>query len=482
MAENLTEVSNLTQGQGKIVAEDNSRRKFHRVSLKLKLEYNGHLYSVRDWSVGGVAIESFDPGLSIGDVVNIRVVLPMPDSQLFVQMPVRVCNNRGSVTGCEFHNLNPRQKRILRHYVEMALEGQLQSVDDMIAITTAPVIASPIDEALTFTELEKNAIEKNFRRKSYVTIAMAVVIAAVFLLSILYVTIFRIERVGVAVGSLESITSTGEGVVKRAYNLEVGTFVRVGDPLFELDSSGLRAQLAEIESELAQFESQVIGDKNLVAQSGRLLAEMKRRVNRRAVEYEHAKQLYGSKLISLTDITRLEDKLLEARESYQIERARVLSQQTPTVNAVALSKERTRLFETKQSISEQLDARTVRANVSGKIVSINFDEGMYIEPQDVVAVIDKNVEPVVSMRLLSEDALRLTVGTPVRIYAPVLGDYFDAHVTDIGYAAFKLDSTVTDEVKQGETLVRIAFDDKRIRLPPNSRVKVWIQTFKWPWE
>lgn len=469
--------------QGQVVAEDNSRRKFHRVSLTLKLEFKGQLYSVKDWSVGGVGIESFDPDVQIGDVVNVRVVLPMPDSQLFVQMPVRICNVRGYVTGCEFHNLNPRQKRILRHYVEMAVEGQLQSVDDMIAITTAPVIASPIDEALTFTELEKNAIEKNFRKKSIVTIAMAVAVAAVFILSIIYVTVFRIERVGVAVGSLEGVTSTGEGVVTVAHHIPVGSYVDKGEVLLELDSTEVKSRLAELDAQLAAFENQTGGGiSDTSAQNRRLLSELGRRVNSRYKEYLNAKRLYDEQLIHKADLSRIEDKLFDARQAFEKEKIRLMGTRVVGLDKASIAQERAVLEQMRASLLNQLNLLSVKAPAAGKLVSVNYDEGLYVQRQDVIAVIDRDVEPVVSMKLLSEDALRLTIGMPVRIYAPVLGDYFDGHVTDIGYAAFKADSTVTEEVKQGETLIRIAFDDTSVRLPPNSRVKVWIRTFKWPWE
>jgi multidrug resistance efflux pump len=461
-----------------VVAEDNSRRKFHRVNLAMNLEYLGKIYRVRDWSVGGVAIEGFDTSLQPDAIIEARIILPMPDSQIFVRVHLRICIHKGGVTGCEFYKPNPRQKRILRHYVEMAVEGRLQNVDDLIAITTAPMIESPIDEALTFSELEKNSIESEFRKKSIVTVSLAISFAIVMVIAIFYVTLFRIEKIGIAVGSLGSVSAGSAGRVADIYQDHLNAKVSRGTPLFAFDSSELDGEIAALQARIAQLNADAASQLQSVAGNQSLLGSLQSRVRSASRELEAGKALFQQQLIDRTSLAQLEDRLNDSRMAYERERVKSMGSVLAGSSGYdPIADEIARLGQDLERLQQSKEQRVVRAPEDGKLISVNYHMNQFLERQDVVALIEKDIAPFVSIRLLSDEAIKLSVGMDARIYAPVLGEYFDGVISDIGYAAFDTSSTLKDEVKQGETLVRIDFRDRAIRLPPNARVKVWIRTF-----
>lgn len=462
-----------------VVAEDNSRRKFHRVNLPMNLEYKGKIFRVRDWSVGGVAVEAFDGPTEPDTILDAHVVLPMPDSQISVRVKLRVCATKNGITGFEFHEPNPRQKRILRHYVEMAVEGRLQNVDDLIAITTAPMIASPIDEALTFTELEKNSIESEFRKKSIVTISLAISFVIVMIVAIFYVTMFRIEKVGIAVGSVSSVTAGVAGRVAEIYQDRQNAMVARGAPLFSFDSGQINSDIANIKARMAQLTAEAAGLQRSSNGSLAVLNALQRQLQGARDEYRSGQRLFEEQLISRNDLRQLEERMNDARVAWERERVKALgavSREDGSFDPVA--DEKVRLQHELDRLELDKERLTVRAPEDGRLININYSLNNFLERKDVVALIEKDVAPFVSIKLLSEEAIKLAVGMEARIYTPVLGEYFDGVISDIGYAAFDTTTTLKDEVKQGETLVKIAFKDSSIRLPPNSRVQVWIRTFR----
>ena len=51
-----------------------------------------------------------------------------------------------------------------------------------------------------------------------------------------------------------------------------------------------------------------------------------------------------------------------------------------------------------------------------------------------------------------------------------------ARVAAVGYSSVNGQATVSQEASLNETIIRLDFVDDDIRLPANTRVKVWIRT------
>ena len=100
-----------------------------------------------------------------------------------------------------------------------------------------------------------------------------------------------------------------------------------------------------------------------------------------------------------------------------------------------------------------------------------------IDPNDVMVLIEKNSPPNVLLKLLTEDALKIKIGMEASVYAPTTDTEYDAKVVAVGYSSVNSQATVTQEASLNETIVRLEFVDKHVRLPANTRVQVWIRMF-----
>ena len=75
-----------------------------------------------------------------------------------------------------------------------------------------------------------------------------------------------------------------------------------------------------------------------------------------------------------------------------------------------------------------------------------------------------------------DDALKLKLGMPATVYVPFEDRRYLATVSAVGLAAVNAASLPTMEGGLNETLIKLEFDDKRVRLPANARVNVWVRT------
>ena len=123
--------------------EPNYARKAQRVDLPLLVQINGKSYKAKDWSLSGVGILDLEITFEKDRKIDCMLVLPLQDAHFSLPASIVIKNVRGNITGCEFADLAPRNKRVLRRFIELAIEGQLDNVEDLIAVYSEPVI-SPI--------------------------------------------------------------------------------------------------------------------------------------------------------------------------------------------------------------------------------------------------------------------------------------------------------------------------------------------------
>jgi hypothetical protein len=86
------------------------------------------------------------------------------------------------------------------------------------------------------------------------------------------------------------------------------------------------------------------------------------------------------------------------------------------------------------------------------------------------------------LRVPNDDAVKLRIGMPAQIYVPFEDRKYTARVAAVGLAATTASAAVLNqEVDQSETLVKLDFQDAKVRLPANARVNVWIRNPALPW-
>ena len=98
-----------------------------------------------------------------------------------------------------------------------------------------------------------------------------------------------------------------------------------------------------------------------------------------------------------------------------------------------------------------------------------------------MVLLEADITPSVLLRVPNDDALKLKLGMPAQIYVPFEDRKYTATVSAVGLTAATAAAAVIQEGGANETLVKLDFEDKKVRLPANARVNVWIRNPGLPW-
>lgn len=459
---------------GLVVEELNYQRRSHRVNIPLVVEIDSKVYRAHDWSVDGIGIKDLGLPLNINDTVLARVVLPMPDAQVTVDVTLSFRGTHKDVYGFEFMDLGSNVRRMLRHYIELAVDGKLSNIEDLVSVATTPGVVSPIRDALTLTDLEREGILQQFKKKSLISITAGILFALTVIAVLFYNTTYRIATTGLVTGNLEQVTANGNGVVERLF-VSPGAMVTDGSPLFLVRDPDDEQRLTEldktIESVTRQIE-EVRQQANTTRQVALRPAEQL--MEQREHEFQRGKELYDQKILPFRDFALIEHQFHTAKLDLLNQKSRLEGDMQFRISN--LEQQRRALQVEKEGVLARMDRGAVRSKVNGRIVRVEYQEGNYVTPNDPVVLVEKDTRPFVLLKLLSEDALKIRMGMPAEVYVPEADIDYQASVAAIGYAAADSRASLTMEASLNETLVRLDLADQNARLPANTRVRVWIKT------
>ncbi len=462
-----------------ITAEFNYQRNSHRINLPMLVEIDGIVYRSHDWSMLGMGLKDFERELQKGDRVTANCTLKMPESSIAIQLEMEFRNKNNGIAGFSFVNLSAKNRRILRHYIEMSIEGKLDNVEDLISIVTSPAVETPIEEALTLSDIETDTLAHQFKSRSYLAIGLGVVFILLLLATLFYNTMYRIQVTGVVTGNLERITANTPGVIVAIHSKE-DVYVPANTPLFSIQNPGLLKELQLIKAKRLQLEMQL---KNLekdanVNMGAKLLRSLKQLYVQRTKEFEEAKKLYEQRIISFKDFNFLKNQLQQTRTNHAREyKAAEIAIKKRKEEIQNLKAEIAGLKKQEAAIRQAGAVRQVRTSVAGRIFNIEYPVGAYVAANDVVVLLERDVKPFVLIRLRETEALKVRMGNEASIYVPVTDREYAAKVVATGYSSINSDATVSMEASLNETLIKLEFEDDSIRLPANTRVKVWMRTF-----
>lgn len=460
-----------------ITSEFNYQRKSHRVDIPLLVEIQGKSYQTKDWSLTGVGVDGVEIWLKSEQVVQAKLVLPMTDSVLVLNVELQFKNKRGTVSGFEFLGLSAKNKRVLRHYIELAIEGKLDNVEDLVSVITAPSISSPIEEALNLSDLESEGLFETFRARSYMSIVVGVIFLAIVVVLLFYNTVYRIHATGLISGNIERVTANSVGVVRTLY-VKPNTYIEAGAKLFTIDNPGIDIEIANLTKSLQRNEMQLrlLRDQE-EAHGHSLIQTLKQKVDKKRSELANAQQLFKRRIITIKDYSYVENQYQQAQLTYQ--RALIdmkLSGTELNRQIKELEQEISELTLRKDLLLQRETQQTITAPLRGKIFHIEHPVGSYVEASDVMVLLERDTPPNVLLKLRSDDALKIKIGMSASIYVPSTDSEHEAIVAAVGYSSVNTQTTITQEASLNETLVRLEFVEHDIRLPANTRVKVWIKT------
>jgi multidrug resistance efflux pump len=463
-----------------ISREANMPRKAMRVAIPLFVEIDGQTHAARDWSTTGVGLSDLVATPRPGDVVHARLSFPMLESTLLIPVQLVYRSVHDGVHGFEFHDLSQRNRRILRHYIELSLDGKLGDVEDIVAAVALPGGDAPPQAPLMLGgPVAANSGSRRTRLLGSVVAGLVVLGAAV---GIGYYNLtYQLEGTGFVSGSITRVTANNDGQLARML-VEPGTRVEPNTPLFSVENPNLRNEIEAIEQHLGQLASQQarLTGARRSAEAG-LLQTLRSDLGMREGELANARKLYESGTITQRDMLMVANQAQDVRVNYLRQVADGATRTQTLDNSDELTRMRMELAGKKMLLARQEAERVVRSPVRGRVYTVDHQAGEFVSARDPVVLVEADVTPSVLLRMPNEDALKLRMGAPATIYVPSEDRKYDAKVSAVGLSAASTSAVVTQEGGLNETLVKLDFQDRKVRLPANARVNVWIRNPTLPW-
>lgn len=465
-----------------ISREANLPRKAMRVAIPLFVEIDGRSHAARDWSTTGVGLSDLGRVPQAGEVIEARLSFPLLESTLLIPVQLVYRGEHDGIAGFEFHDMTPRNRRLLRHYIELSLDGKLGDVEDIVAAAALPTPAAeaPPQAPLTLgAAAPMSPVRRGGRLLGSLVAGLAVIAAAGGI--VWYNLTYQLEGTGFVSGSIARVTANSNGQLGQLL-VEPGARVEPGTPLFTVENPTLRNEIDAIEQHVAQLAVQQarLAGARRQAESG-VLQSLRSEWARREAELATARRLFESGAITQRDVMTVSDQVQDLRTTYLRQVAEGVTRTQTLDQSDSISKLRLDLASKKALLARQEADRVVRAPVRGKVFTIDRQPGEFVAQRDPVVLLEADVTPSVFLRVPNDNALKLKLGMPAEIFVPSEDRRYEATVTGVGLSAASAAAPVTQEGGLDQTLVKLDFRDKKVRLPANARVNVWIRNPALPW-
>lgn len=462
-----------------LTREYNYLRKSQRVDVPLLIQVGTKVYKSSDWSMTGVGILGYEEEIHKGDILEGKLILMSSGASIHVDV-VLVCRNiRDDIVGFELQNITDRHKRILRHYLELSLEGKIDNIEDLMSDFSAPLIESPIQEAISITAEEQVSLLKKFRSRAFLALTAGFLLMGYIIFTVVYNLVFVYETVGVTSTNLLQIKSGVRGTVKKTHVHE-GDIVHAGDILFDLDEGRLLEELQVNSKKLAQQNrllDNLEGEQPFsTGQKSLLVQLLNEEYLNKSEEYQRAQELFKQKIISIKDYEFVETSFRRARINYfrELETAqnkRELIQEKK--NFQELQKDI--LLAEKESLLQNLEAMRVRAPVPGVVYTVDHFAGEFVLASDTVITLATDQKPFVLFKIPSRQSGKAKLGMPVKVYSFELDTDYEGKISSIGYSAINPRATLLQEVSLDQTVIKVDMPDIARKIPLNSRVRIWVK-------
>jgi multidrug resistance efflux pump len=463
-----------------ISREANLPRKAMRVAIPLFVEIDGKNHAARDWSTTGVGLGDLERVPREGELVQARLSFPMLESTLLIPVQLVYRGEHDGVAGFEFKDLSARNRRILRHYIELSLDGKLGDVDDIVAVAALPAAETPVHAPLMLQGATQ-ILPGRSRMRAFGAALLGLAVVATAAGILWYNMTYQLEGTGFVSGSIARVTANHDGQLAHLL-VQPGSRVEANTPLFSIENSQLRNEIDALEQHVAALsaeQSRLAGARRS-AESG-LLQALRSDFSQRQQELANARQLLEQGVITQHDMLTVADRAQGVRQEYLRQVAEGATRTQTIDSSDVLNRMKLELAAKKVLLARQEADNVVRAPARGKVFQVDRQAGEFVAAHDPVVLLETDVTPSVLLRVPNDDALKLKLGMPATIYVPYEDRKYTANVSAIGLAAASANVPVTQEGGLNETLVKIDFDDKRVRLPVNARVNVWIRNPSLPW-
>ena len=463
-----------------ISREANLPRKAMRVAIPLFVEIEGKSHAATDWSTTGVGLTDVDRLPDEGELVQARLSFPMLESTLMIPVQLVYRGEHDGISGFEFHNLSARNRRILRHYIELSLDGKLGDVDDIVAVAALPAAETPVHAPLTLSQAG-SAVPRRSKARIAGAVLLGLGVIGVAAGIVWYNLTYQLEGTGFVSGSIARVTANQDGQLAKLM-VQPGTLVDPDTPLFAVDNPTLRTEVRALEQQVAvMVAGQARLDRDRRSAENGLLQTLQRDMGDRQRELANARQLYASGVITQHDLMTVSQQVQSVRNDYMRQVAEGASRTQSIDVSDSLTRMRVELAAKKELLARQVTDSVVRSPVRGRVFQVERMPGEFVQARDPVVLVESDVVPSVLLRLPNEDAVKLHPGQEATVLVPFQNRTYKGKVSAIGLTSVSASAPITQEGNLDQTLIKIDLDDKSVRLPANARVTAWIRNPSLPW-
>ncbi|WP_297439951.1 PilZ domain-containing protein [Sulfurimonas sp.] len=492
-----------------ITHSSNSKRKSHRINIPIQAIINNQAYTVLDWSVHGFKVKidnDEDSSLSLGDTLDIQLILPIEQSSINLSMQVSVRNIDTNTYGMEITDISAKNSRVLRHYATLAIEGRIDSIDDISGTFFMQDVASPIKEPIQLSEKESSKVHKSFKKRLFLYGLLGLIFLSIALSTLVYNYIIVKNKEGFIAGNSSIYGAPFDGTLKKIY-VQKGMHIAEGQLLFTMDTREFDEQIIllkeaqnKLQTQLKTFQKQLKQYKKFETKKRKEMKRLtkqntitlKERLDSQKIDYERAKTLYEKHLLAFKDFVPIQTQYMQTKQHYDAARNHtgstdksvlLLEQNYVKNQDHILSVQNSILALTKQlhenalnieQLQTQSRLATVLATTGGSVYTLSKQAGSQLEFADNVVMLQTDTTPYILMKVLSNEVAKIQLGASCIIYSPRLKKRYKAHISGVGYPAIDGIYVSANELSQNEVPVKISFDDANVQFSLNEYVTVYI--------
>ncbi len=296
--------------------EKNSMRKSYRTSIPLRVLIADKTYHAIDWSLTGLALQHFENSATPGDEIDAFLQLQLEDILLSLPVRLKYEYREGERYGFSFVSLSEKNRAILRRFIDLAIEGDVENVENILALYYEPKQLPAVEERLSLEKEEKRELERAFWRTAWRYILFALLLFALLGALLFYHFRYIYEGSGIVTGNDVEIYPHRTAVVERLYVREESV-VEKGEPLADLDSSDLRYQIdllrAKREKMLHTYEEAQKRYRAHLPPKSEIDDLLVKNMEQARRELQQARKQYRAHLITRLELRKTEQRYLSLR-------------------------------------------------------------------------------------------------------------------------------------------------------------------------
>ena len=485
----------------------NSKRKNHRVTIPIHALIKNTMHSVIDWSMEGMQIIIKDENdFVVEDTLDIKLILPTGQSSIVLDMKVIIKNIVSNKYGMQISDINEKNRRVLRHYATLAIDGNIDHVDNLSGDLFMTNVVSPIKEPIVMSDIESKTTHTSFLKRLITHGVLGLLFLGVVVVTIVYNYFIVKETTGLISGNSSIYSVPYDGLIKNIY-VKKGDHIKKGLALFEMENRDekkkvkilyenqllLENQLKSYNDSLKKYQKYAddkLREVKILTKSE--LRSIKENLVTQTVTYKKAKYLYDKQLLSFVQFSKIESMYYQYKDNYNtiVNGKQSLNQNILTIES-NYNKNQDHIIFTKKSIlllskdiqAEKLEiltlqnyikSATVLATSTGKIHHIDRQSGEFLNYSENVLIVETKKKPFILTKALSSDMSSIDLGLSCIIESPRTGKLYIAKVTGIGYPAIDGISVSGNELAQSDVPIKIEFNDDSVELHLNEYVKIYM--------